>query len=243
MMDRSIIGFDRRLELSWLDEAAAAAARNDTPAMARSTLKTVLEGTVGADELASARANTVGVLMRLWVRVQPQRREHRNRGINLLSRLPPHQHVWVHWGTALAAYPFFYDVASLIGKQLHLQESVSLAVLTRRMAELWGDRSTMKRALQRVVRSMVSWGVLRETSERGTFIGPVSRSTPPPEVAAWLLEAVLRGSGVGSLSLNGANGQTCLFPFQVELSPRDLREQPGVELHREGVDREVLTLR
>lgn len=241
-MNRATIGFDRRIELSWLDEAAACAARGERRATARSSLEALLGPDAGAPG-SSARSNTIGVLIRLWVWVGEPRRGHRDRGLNLLSRLPPEQHVWIHWGAALAAYPFFYDTATHLGRQLSLQGSVSLASLTRRMAESWGDRTTMARALQRVVRSMVSWGALRETEERGTFAAPEVRSLPPAEVGAWLLEAALRGSGAEALTLRHGNGQACLFPFKVELSSRELRDQPGVELHREGGERDVVVLR
>lgn len=242
-MNRATIGFDRRVDLAWMDAAAECMARGLSVAEARAELNTLLDGAVGADAAASARANTVGVLMRLWVKPQAARRGHRDRGLNLLQRVSPEQRVWIHWGTAVAAYPFFYDSATAAGRLLGQQGTASLAALTRRMAESWGERTTMKRALQRVVRSMVAWGALRETSERGTFAAPESRSSPPPEVSAWLLEAALRGSGAGSIPLRQAGGLPALFPFHVELSMRDIRAQEGVEVHREGVDREVLTLR
>lgn len=242
-MNRTTIGFDRRLELAWMDAAANCVARGCSVAEARVELNALLDGAVGADATASARANTVGVLMRLWIKPPAARRGHRDRGNNLLQRLPPEQHVWVHWGTALATYPFFFDTAATTGRLLGQQGTVSLAALTRRMAESWGERTTMKRAIQRVVRSMVAWGALRESGERGTFTGPETLTAPPPEVAAWLLEAALRGSGAGSIPLRQAGGLPALFPFRVELAMRDVRDQAGVEVHREGVDREVLTLR
>ena len=242
-MNRAIIGFDRRIELAWMDAAADCVSTGRTVAETRADLNALLEGAVGSGATTAARAKTIGVLMRLWVKPLRGREDHRDRGIDLLTCLGPEQHVWVHWGTALAAYPFFFDIAANVGRLIAQQGNVSLAALTRRMAESWGDRTTMRRALQRVVRSMVAWGVLRETADRGTFNGPALLSVPSPDVAAWLLEAVLRGSGAVSIPLRQAGGIPALFPFQVELSIRDVRNHAGVEVHREGVDRDVLSLR
>ena len=89
--------------------------------------------------------------------------------------------------TCLATYPFFRDVAETLGRLLNLQGSVALSQVTRRVAESWGERSTVIRATQRVVRSMVEWGMLEESGERGMFSAARPSAVPDGDaVGAWL---------------------------------------------------------
>jgi hypothetical protein len=69
-----------------------------------------------------------------------------------------------------SCYPFFAEVAAHVGKLLALNGDANLSQIVRRMTETWGDRSTLLRAVQRVLRSMVQWGALREGTEKGVFI-------------------------------------------------------------------------
>lgn len=163
-MDRYVIGFDRRVTLPWRKRATSAVVPADSLAEARAQLLSVLREDAGEEKDSDVRKNTVGVLTRLWVRVPPERRAQREHGLRLLERLEGRDRVMVHLGVAVASYPFFYDVASHLGCLIVLQEMVS-----QRMAEQWGAHSTVRRALQRVVRSMVDWGCLCETGEPGLF--------------------------------------------------------------------------
>lgn len=67
MTRKETLGFDRKLELAWLDAAAAAAARGDDVATAREQLFAVLDGVVAGNGPHSGRGKTITVLSRIWL--------------------------------------------------------------------------------------------------------------------------------------------------------------------------------
>ena len=188
-MTHKLVGFDRKIHLSWLDATADWASQRLPAADIRKQLDRLLDGQVAGIGSHSARGKTMTVLMHVWVLVPDPLVLLRDDGLLLLrdrgedSRLP------LHWGMCLAGYPFFRDVASTTGRLLSLQGSAALSQIVRRMTESWGTRSTVTRAVQRIVRSFVAWGVVVETEERGIIAPAPKIAVHDPAVGAWLLEA------------------------------------------------------
>jgi hypothetical protein len=134
---------------------------------------------------------------------------------------------------AIGTYPFFCDVAANVGKLLALNERVNLSQLERRMTETWGDRSTLPRAIQRVLRSMVQWGVLRDGPGRGTFVALPKRIGVPDAVSELLLQAVLVSTDRG-MPLTYLTGHPALFPFELHVSAAALRKSGSMQIERQG---------
>jgi hypothetical protein len=81
-----------------------------------------------------------------------------------------------HWGLSLAAYPFFKVVVETAGRLLTLQGSFTGAQAQRRVREIFGERETVTRAAQRVLRSLADWGVIRESGEPGVYLYTAPRA-------------------------------------------------------------------
>jgi hypothetical protein len=160
--ERTTIGFDRRIDVEWLDAAAGRVADGHSPADVREFLWGLLDGVVGGDTVHSARGKTLTVLMRIWVAVPPTAEPVRAAAIKNICSASSGERLAMHWATSVACYPFFAEVAAHVGKLLALNGDANLSQIVRRMTETWGDRSTLPRAVQRVIRSMVQWGALRE---------------------------------------------------------------------------------
>ena len=62
---------------------------------------------------------------------------------------------WFHWGMALMAFPQFKTTSTILGRLLAVQGDVRLAQVQQRLYEQLGHRSTLERASQRVLSSMV----------------------------------------------------------------------------------------
>lgn len=242
MNRRTGIRLDRRLDLEWLDAVAAQVAAGYEVAATRAKLFGLLEGKVaGGKKWGTACHKTVGVLSGAWAEVPAELIPLRDRAVRILPSLSPRERMGLHWAMLLAGYRFFGDVAENTGRLLALQGSLALSQLTRRMRETWGDRSTLDRATQRVVRSMVEWGALADTEERGVYARAAHPIAARGALALILIEALLLHAGK-AISIRQFSDHPALFPFEVRLRSHDLRRSARFEVHRQGLDVDVVGL-
>ncbi len=234
------IGFDRKIRLGWLDATAQWAADGMSATEIRSKLDQLLEGEVSGE---AARKKTKGVLLRTWLLMPEELRPLRNEGLALLSDRSRSDRLPLHWGMVCANYPVVWEVASVVGRLLILQGTVSLAQLRRRIVETYGERSTLVRASQRIMRSFVDWGVLVEAPEKGIYIAAPARPVSDERLTVWLVEAVLRTTGSELGVLNSVLGSPALFPFVIERLPARIFEHSSrLELHRQNRDEDLVVL-
>ena len=237
------IGLDRRLELEWLDAAAAQAAAGADEATVRDRLFDLLRDRVGGTRKpGTARHKTVGVLVGAWVLTPEKLMAFRGRAIDVLPSLSPRERLAMHWSVLMAVYPFFGDVACHVGQMLSLQSNLTLAHLLGRMRREWGDRSTVDRAAQRIVRSMVAWKALRDTGMRGVYQAASAPIALSGDASKLVLEGFLHYAR-RPLPIDDALRHPGLFPFDLALRPYDLRGSSLFELQRLGLDIDMVTLR
>ena len=219
------IGFDRKLEIEWLDAVAGRAAAGDTPEEIRTFLWNFLDGVVAGNSVPSGRGKTLTVLSRIWVIVPERARHLREAALRCLASATPEQRVAIHWAMAIGTYPFFCDVAGNVGRLLELNEQVNLSQLARAPMDLClsAARSTLPRAIQRVLRSMVQRGVLRDGPVKGAFVASSRRIDLPDAISELLLQAILVSTARG-MPLSCLTGHPALFPFDVQVSAAALRK-------------------
>jgi hypothetical protein len=239
---RKVLGFDQRIRLEWLEAAAGHAASGKSYDEIREALLDLLEGVVGGRRYASARSKTVTVLCRVWGGVVAGTEGLRGRALTLLPVVSPGERVVIHWAMGLAAYPFFADVASIVGRLLELQAEAPMTHIARRTVEIWGDREKVRGAAQKVVRSMADWGCLGESQIKGVFLRRDSRPDVGGDVAALLAEAVIIGCEQSALTLPQLVRHPAVFPFHLTLTANDLRKSKCFEVDRQGLDTDVVSL-
>ncbi len=242
MSRHETLGFDRKLDLAWLDAAAAAAARGDTTATAREQLFAVLDGVVAGDGPHSGRGKTITVLTRVWL--ASANTGLSKRALHALDEADsPSDRLAIHWAMCAATHPFFVDVVAVVGRLVRMQGDVSQAQVTRRVAESWGDRSTLHRAVQRVCRSLILWEVLQETEVRGVY--RLSPGTRPVRGAAarLLVEGVLVGGRDEATPLTDIVRHPALFPFDLKVTAGELRSAAEFQVERQGIDLDFVRVR
>ena len=243
MTRRASIGFDRRIDIEWLDAAAAHAASDASGEEIREYLWKLLDGAVSGDKSNSARGKTVTVLNHIWGEVPQVAAGLRGRAAARLEAATPNERLALHWAMMVGTYPVFTDVAAASGRLMTLQGSFSLAHLTRRLVGSWGERSTLTRAAQRIVRSMIQWGVLRDTDTRGMYEAVPGARRIGPDVGTLLLEALLLDAEEASIPFDQLVGHPALFPFDVQLNAGHVRNAPQFQVHRQGLDSDFIEIR
>ena len=241
------VGIDRILRLKWLSRTAQLVlAGNDLV-----TIKAILQDEL-LDSFQSFQKGvrgsldkTLTILLKIWVRPSDDLKTLHKKGLDFISRLPEKDHLAVHWGMLMATYPFWGRVADQVGRLLRLQGQFKIAQVQRRLLEQYGERQTVSRAAQRVLRSFVDWGVLRDGLERGTYVSGMEHSVGNLALLAWLAEAFLNASPNGSIPFQSILNSTTLFPFRfTEVSAIQLAaENENLVLLRHGLDEDLVMLR
>jgi len=242
--ERKIVGFDRKIELEWLDATAAQVAHGAGREDVRAFLWKMLEGSVSAGSLGfnSDRGKTITVLAHVWSEVPEGVEALRERALKLIQEVDPGHRIAVHWAMCMATYPFFRDVASTVGRMTALQDRIAIAEIRRRLSEQWGDRDITRRASQRIIRSFIAWGVLDDSDKRGTYERASKRLAVGGAVAEALVEGLLMSLERHIVPAAQLASHPAIFPFDVKLSLAELRRAPRFIVEREGLDGEVIGL-
>ncbi len=234
-----VIGFDRRLQLDWLDTTTGFCQEGLDPSVVAGHLRQRLAGEIEGSE---ARRKTITVLLRIWVNVPEEYRFLRDEALQLATQVTPEERLWLHWGMSLLAYPFFRDVAATVGQLSRLQGVFSQAQVQRRMVETWGQRTTLQRAVQRLLRTFVDLDVLRDTHERGSYDTGSPRRTDNRALALWLLDCALRTSEAEQVPLRELGQSSYTFPFDLLSFIGDVRRSGRFEITRQGLDLEMVAV-
>ena len=227
------IGFDRKVEIDWLDVVASRLAAGDSPDEVRAALDIALTRSLSSAETRGAKEKTTTVVTRVWMTVHPDVQPLRDAALRAFESATATDRIALHWAMCCATYPFFGDVVSGCGKLMALTGSCSQAQLRRRMAELWGDRSTVSWAMQRVMRSMLQWGAVRVGKKRGEY-EPLARRIPVLGAVADVLVEALAAALRRPIAVPQVASEPALFPFAVQVYVGRLRANPRLDVHRGG---------
>jgi hypothetical protein len=246
MSRRLVVGFSQRIQLDWLEFTAnqllAGFTRQEIQTLLDDLLKDKLS--VGSNSKSSGRSKAISILLKIWVAVPPQLEPLRNEALELLLTTPYHQHLAIHWGMTMAVYPFFGIVAENAGRLLRLQGQFAAGSIQRRIKEQLGDRETVSRATQRVLRCFVDWGVLQDTREIGVYQPASVYLVNNRKIATWLIEAALIASNSNSQAIGVIIQAPALFPFMISpINPRDLEANQRLEFFHQGLDEKMVMLR
>lgn len=234
------LGFDWKVQLSWLDETAARVAAGFNTTDLRDHLDHYLQRQTDVSLSPTARSKAITVLSHLWSDVPVELIPFRDRGIDELREAIPDERVVIHWSMALATYPFFADVTAAVGTLLSLQGVADIASVRRRVAERWGERSTVSRATGVIVGTIRDWGLLASAGKGRTE--SATRVDVSAPLSARLVEGLLESQRVTSISVDDAVGHPSLFPFGLDLTAAQLRSTSSLVVERFGGGSDVARL-
>ncbi len=244
---RNQIGFSQRVRLEWLEQTANLVLAGNNKAVVNDALQQLLRDKVSIDGQAERgnREKIITILMKVWLTVPTELDSLRKDGLELLRHVSRHDHIAVHWGMAMAVYPFWSSVATQVGRLLRLQGSVATAHVQRRVREQYGERETASRAARRVVRSYVDWGALQETDTKGIYTAAASVPIEDSRLIGWMLKASLHARADGSAPLRELIDSPSLFPFRLKpIHAKSLLESTSdLDISYHGMDDDIVILR
>jgi len=239
------VGFSQRIQLDWLERAATLALIGQSYSQAETTLLDFLTDklSVGSQTKRGNRHKATTILLKIWLTAPLPQQPFQKNGLELLRTSNQATHLPLHWGMSMVTYPFFGAIAATIGRLFHLQQTITIAQVHQRIQEQYGQRQTVTRATQRVVRCFTDWGVLQETGTLGHYQARPKQPLDNPEMAVWLMEAVLRATQTDSQPLQTLLQAPQLFPFSLTMPPQNVIEANGrLEYFRQGVTMEMVAL-
>jgi hypothetical protein len=204
------IGFDRFIAFEW----ATAALKVRAGAAQLEELEALLDA---AGLGAAGRTKTRTVLRRLWLDPRAELVDYADRGVAIFKATPHVPPAALHWGMAVASYPFFGKVAELIGRLSALQGDCASAEIHRRMSETFGEREGTYRMTNAVIQSQAGWGAVERAEKGKRVIRLATAVVKDDDLTAWLIEASLRYAGK-PLTIANLQSQPVLFPFNLTQS-------------------------
>ena len=237
---RKIVGISQKVKRAWLDAVLDRLVKTTDQAELRTFLDKHLKEELPGKE---SRAKTAGIILRIWSGIPPERTALRDRAVALLPRISGQERIWLHWGMAALAYPFFRDTAEVVGRLLALQDDFTSVQVQSRMLTTWGDRATTKEAAQKLINTLVDWEVLRSTKTRGHFLLARKMTASVPDLQLWLLEALLGASAADEIEAQQLLRLPESFPFTIGIGVADLRRYDEFDIHRQGLDMDMVAVR
>lgn len=230
------IGFDRYVQLNWCELTLEAATESSTSDDVKDEIATVLTG-------AESRRKTFDILKRLWLHPLPEYADFFKRGIELFRKSRESLTSALNWGCALVTYPFFGKTAEITGRLLAIQGDCSIKEVQRRMAEIYGDRDGVARAVSRVLQSQENWGMIERVEQGKRLVRKAPATISDEQAVTWLVEAAIRFTGK-ALAVQSIQSMAVLYPFVLDHPlAYAVSVSKNLELRSEGLNAHYVALR
>lgn len=231
-----LIGFDRYVDIDWCRSALDAAATESPIEVVRDHVATMLPG-------VESQRKTLDILKRLSTKPFDHLVDFISRGIDIYMQLGKEVLLPLVWGASIASYPFFGKTSETSGRLLALQGDCSIKELHRRMAEQYGDRSGIERAVTRVLQTQVSWQAIERDESAKRITKRPTILINDPELIAWLIESVGHYTGK-PIPMASIQSLPVLYPFDLMQSiPYVVSISENLLLRSEGPSTQYVALR
>jgi len=200
------------------------------------------DGSIG-ERGETSRSQVVNMLMKIWVSPDQDLLTFRDSCLSYLSEKTD-QPLAVHWAMVAAVYPFWFNVAQTTGRLLGLQDQATQSQVVGRLKEQYGDRQTVARYGRHTLRSFVTWGVLKDSVNKGSYEKTSLISIKDSQPTILLLESSIRASKESKIPLKILLSSPSLFPFSLPSVPVEHISQfnERLEVVRYGLDDTIVQI-
>jgi hypothetical protein len=218
------IGFDYRIHLGDMDMAAGIWLKEGglTP--------TRLYPEMGHIAGSGSRKKAITVLSRLWSRPIWQE----GLGCDLLREILVQDHRVAYWGLLMVAYPFAVQGTSDIGRLLMIQDELTTRQVNLAIVRRLGESEKVRVATRKLLITLSDWDMLAHPT-RGVYKAPLCHPVKNAVARAFLTYCALMVEEATRLTLSDIERLPWLFPFKVNISPRDFDNFPAFLIERNGL--------
>ncbi|WP_035270489.1 hypothetical protein [Desulfitibacter alkalitolerans] len=225
------VGFDRQIKREWLDKTVELLINKEDS----KDIKNILDGIVKEDIASNDnRRKAISILMHSWINVETDHIAIRSKALKLWETGNSTERLAIHWCMLSLAYPLFFNISEIIGKLINLQDEFSLNMVRRRVYDVWGERSTLDYAINRVVWSMKDWGTIGQNGKVGEYKKIERIVIEDKEVQLLLLEAYFIASQRSNIPCAELEMINALFPFKTDITINDLQSNHRFKINNMG---------
>ena len=228
---KPFVGFDRYVEMAWMDYAAQLAVDGHKLSEANELLECHLSSVISGE---TSRRKTKNILTATWIKSDQDVRKFKREAASLFASASVTDCLAIHYGMCVATYPFFLSLGKVLGRLFKLQDEISNAEFYRRVIESIGDRDSVKRAAARYLQSLMEWGVIEQS---GKFAIKPSSKVPlcNSELITWLYSSVLLSSERERLSVDDIVSDPVWFPFEIPYGSFNYSDSEFIEVVHQGI--------
>ena len=190
MKKSKIIGFDRKIELEWIDYTVKLILNGLSESEIRKKLAKHLSIYGLGSATDGAARKTITVLARLWLNVSDDLLPLRDEALDLYKVANDSEKVTLHICLAMTSYPFFFDVLTQIGRLLKLQGKFSSNQITRRIIEKWGDTQRVKRSVRHVLLTLKLWNVIEPLKNTSLYRSTTNSYDPSKKMQLFIKKSL-----------------------------------------------------
>lgn len=232
------MGFLQYVKKDWLDATIAFYQNSQNLDEIKANLDDLIKIDVPKSE---ERRKTIDVLTRIWIRIPKKHKTIRDYALNFYDDLEPDERIILHWGMLLLAYPFFRDIVYSIGLSLKIQNNFTSTQLRNRLVSNWGHRTTIIRAIDRIIQSLKDWNIL-------ILDGKSLKSNSKLKIkndllCLWFLECIYRTENVDSMLFEKFISLQTMFPFELKIPIYKIKQAKNFEFQIQGMNIEMISIR
>ena len=232
------IGFDRYIEKQWIDQTAKWVVQGKERAALHTLIDDYLSPFIKGE---TSLRKTKNVLFGCWVNETEKNKAYKQQATELWKQVKPEERLIIHWGLAIANYPYFASVARQIGRLNRLQGDIHSKELQKRVVELHGDTESVRRAASRLLQSLTQWGVLEQLNT-STFHVKSGLVSTDRKLLSWLAVSLLLCSDRTRLDVAEIYANPAFFPFIIDNQLMKPEANAMVEVVHQGVGEMVIGL-
>ena len=232
------IGFLNYIRLEWLDAALAHHISSKNIKAVKKNLYDLIEKEIQSKEVTR---KTIDALTRTWIRIPSKDRSLQEDAMKFYDEISPSKKLLLHWGMLLIRFPFFRDVCYYIGLLDSIQKEIPVKKLHQKMIEKWGHRTSMIRALDRVIQSMIEWNVITKSNSFLYVNEPIE--IKEIDLLLWFLECLFKAENAQTMTYENLVSSLTKFPFVINLPSYYVKKSKRFEYYIQGTNLETISLK